>query len=186
MNSTQIRIKKVSTVFCLLFQLLFMAIPLVHIFSWIYAPTALDVSGKFGFFVSVVPKGIEILHSLTTSTKLYGFLVSSIPVIAIECILYFLIRLFKLYSHAEIFSLQNVKYIKKIGYALFIVQITRIICNGFLSMILTWNNPHGHRVATLTISATDITMILTAFVITLISWIMAEGCRLREEQQLTI
>jgi hypothetical protein len=51
---------------------------------------------------------------------------------------------------------------------------------------MTWQNPPGHRAATLSLSSIDIATLLTAILIILISWIMAEGCRLREEQQLTI
>lgn len=186
MTPTQNRIKRVSTVFRLLFQVLLVAVPVVHILAWLNAPMPIDVSGALGFFVSVVPKGIAILSPLSTTTKLYGFAVSGISVIVIEFMLYFLIKLFKLYERAEIFSLANVNYLKKIGYALLIQQFARIICNGFLSMILTWHNPAGHRVAVLTIATVEITAILTAVLVILISWIMAEGCRLREEQQLTI
>lgn len=186
MTPTQNRIKRVSTVFRLLFQALLVAVPIVHILAWLNAPTPIDISGSLGFFVSVLPKGIEVLSPLSTATKLYGFAVSAIPVIIIELMLYFLMRLFKLYERAEIFSLANVNYLKKIGYALLIHQLTRIVCNGFISMILTWHNPPGHRVLVLTIATVEITAILTAFLVILISWIMTEGCRLREEQQLTI
>ena len=186
MTPIQIRIKKVSRIFRLLFQVLFVAIPLLHILAWINAPVPIDVSGKFGFFINVIPKGTEILHPLSIQTRIYSALVSAVPMLIVELIIYFLIRLFKLYQQAQIFSLENVKYIKKTGYALLILQIIRPICDGFLTALLTWGNGHGHRYATITVSGTDLSMVLTAFIIILVSWIMAEGCRLREEQQLTI
>lgn len=184
MTSTQAKIKKVSSIFRWLFLVLLIAVPLVHILSWLNAPVPIDLSG--GFFISVVPQGMKILHPLSFSTKLVGFLIGAIPVVLIEFILYFLIKLFKLYEQAEIFSIQNVNYIKKIGNTLLITQIVTIICNGFLSVVLTLNNPHGLRTLVLTISGMHISLILTAFIIILIAWIMAEGCQLRDEQQLTI
>ena len=187
MTSTQEKIKKVSLIFRWLFTALLIMVPLVHILSWFNAPLPTDISGKLGLFIMFpIPKSLQILHALSLSTKIYGFLITAIPILVIEFILYFLIRLFKLYEHAEIFSVQNVRYIKKIGYALLINQIVTIICDGFLSVILTWNNPPGLRILRLTLSGMNAGMILTAFIIILISWIMAEGCRLREEQQLTI
>ena len=186
MTATQAKIKKISLLFRWLFMMMLIVVPLVHILSWLNAPTPIDISGNLGFFSSVVPKGVEILHPLSFSTKLIGFLIGTIPVIVIEFILYFLIRLFKLYEQAEIFSIQNVTYIKKIGSTLLISQIVILICNGLLSVVLTWNNPPGSRALTLTILGTNISMIFTAFIIILIAWIMAEGCQLREEQQLTI
>ena len=184
MTSTQAKIKKVSSIFRWLFLVLLIAVPLVHILSWLNAPVPIDLSG--GFFISVVPQGVKILYPLSFSTKLVGFLIGAIPVVLIEFILYFLIKLFKLYEQAEIFSIQNVNYIKKIGNTLLITQIVTIICNGFLSVVLTLNNPHGLRTLVLTISGMHISLILTAFIIILIAWIMAEGCQLRDEQQLTI
>lgn len=186
MTATQEKIKKVSLFFRWLFLVLLIAIPIVHTISWRYAPVTIDVSQGSGLFVSAVPKGIQVLHPLSSSTKIYGFLIGTIPVIVIEFILYFLIRLFKLYERAEIFSIQNVKYIKKIGYGLLISQIATIISNTFLSALLTWDNPTGLRTITVTVSGTHISLMLTAGIIILISWIMAEGCHLREEQQLTI
>jgi Protein of unknown function (DUF2975) len=90
------------------------------------------------------------------------------------------------YERGEIFSLSNVTYIKKIGYALFINQFVSAMSQGFVSAIVTFHNPHGFRYANITVTRIDLAMVLAAFLIILISWIMAEGCRLREEQQLTI
>ena len=186
MTSTQAKIKKVSSIFRGLFLVLLIVVPLVHILSWLNAPVPFDLSKSLGFFISVVPQGVKVLHTLSLSTKMVGFLIGAIPVVLIEFILYFLIKLFKLYAQAEIFSIQNVNYIKKIGNTLLITQIVAIICNGALSVVLTLNNPHGFRTLVLTISGMHISLILTAFIIILIAWIMAEGCQLRDEQQLTI
>jgi hypothetical protein len=186
MPPIQSRIKKVSFIFCLIFKVLFVAVPLVHIIAWFNAPNPIDVSGQFGFLINVIPRGTQILHPLDNTTRLYGFLVDLIPVILMELIIYFLIRLFTLYQRAEIFSLQNVKYIKNTGLTLLILQIVRPLGDGFLTAVLTMGNPPGHRYIAITVSGTNVSMMLTAFIIILVSWIMAEGCRLREEQQLTI
>src|SRR3990167_9110297 len=89
MTSTQAKIKKVSSIFRWLFLVLLIAVPLVHILSWLNAPVPIDLSG--GFFISVVPQGVKILHPLSFSTKLVGFLIGVIPVVLIQFILYFLI-----------------------------------------------------------------------------------------------
>lgn len=186
MTQSQVKITKVSSLFHWIFLAIIFALPIVHLLSWIYAPVPFDVSGKLGFFTTVVPQGTEILHPLSVSTKIMGFLVGSIPVILIEFILYFLIKLFKLYKKGEIFSLKNVNYIKSIGKILLLTQFANFICNGILSGLLSWHNPHGFRAIRLTISTLHIGMIFMSFLIILISWIMAEGCHLRDEQQLTI
>ncbi len=104
----------------------------------------------------------------------------------IEYILYFLSQLFQLYEQGVIFSNQNVKYFKKIGYLLLAYQLIDIICSGLLSLILTMGNPPGFRTITVNFSGTNLTVLLTAFMIILISWIMTEGCHLHEEQSLTV
>lgn len=186
MTSTQTRIKKVSFIFRWLFQILFIAVPVLHTVTWIIAPAAFDVSGHFGFFSSAIPQGTVIMHNLTTSTKIYGWLIGAVPMLIVEFILYLLIRLFLLFERVEIFSTANVQYIKKIGYSLLAFQLLNPLFDGLLTALLTFGNPPGHRYASITISGLNIAMVLTALMAILISWIMAEGCRLRDEQQLTI
>jgi len=55
-----------------------------------------------------------------------------------------------------------------------------------MGFILTWRNPPGHRFASITLIQTNIGVILVALMVILISWIMLEGCKIREEQQLTV
>ena len=125
---------------------------------------------------------------LTTTTKILGFVVNLIPTGVQLFVLYFLIKLFRLYEKSEIFSLENVRYIKKVGYTLLIGQLINPIYEVLMSVTLTWNNYlHGvPRYAVITFNGTNIGILLTALMVILISWIMAEGCRLRDEQQYTI
>jgi hypothetical protein len=119
--------------------------------------------------------------------KLLGFFVSAILLGIALFILYFLIKLFRLYEKGEIFSFNNVRYIRNIGYVLLIGQLIASPLNQFLmGLVLTWRNPHGHRFAAITLDQTNFGILLTALLVLLISWIMAEGYKLREEQQLTI
>lgn len=185
-QTTQAKIKKVSFIFRWLFIAIMIALPIINLILWINAPTPIDISGKFGFLMDIVPKGVKVLHPLSWSTKLYGFLVSLIPILIIEFLLYSLVQLFRHYEKAEIFTLKNVSYIKRIGIALLLNQIVNVICNGALSGILSWNNPHGYRVIVLTLSGINLSLLLMACIIILISWVMSEGYRLKMEQQLTI
>ena len=62
------------------------------------------------------------------------------------------------------------------------------IYEGLISMLLTWDNPahQGLRIAKIGFDQTNLGILFTALLVILISWIMAEGYQLREEQQLTI
>jgi hypothetical protein len=55
-----------------------------------------------------------------------------------------------------------------------------------LGFVLTSGNPPGFRVAMATISDANMGVILTSLIIILSSWIISEGCKLKEEQQLII
>jgi hypothetical protein len=99
---------------------------------------------------------------------------------------YSLIKLFRLYERGEIFSINNVNYIRNIGYALLATEFFEPIFQFLMGVVLTMHNPPGQLFFSITLGATNLGIILMSLFIILISWIMAEGCKLREEQQLTI
>src|SRR3990167_8519691 len=85
----------------------------------------------------------------------------------------FLFQLFGLYKQAEIFSLKNVNYIKKIGYTLLIGQLLDPFYQALMTVNLTWSiHP---KILAIGFSGTNIGIILMALLVILISWIMAEG-----------
>lgn len=180
------KIQKVSLFFRILFQIAFVALPIFLIAFWIKGPHHTAPWQGLGMDFSFLPKGVEVLHTLTPMEKFYGFLISLIPNGIDMIVLYFLIKLFRLYEKAEIFSINNVRYLRNIGYALLIGELLSPIYQSLISFAMTWNNGHGHRYITITLDGTNIGIMLLALFIILISWIMAEGCKLREEQQLTI
>lgn len=179
------KIAKVSLFFRILFQCLFILIPLTIGLLWWFAPNAIG-STQLGIMMSVVPQSLEILHPLSASTKLLGFVIDLIFLIPAELVLYFLIKLFSLYENGKIFTMENVHYIQYVGYTLLIGELLNPIHQALLSGVLTAHNPSGHRMMTVSISGFDIGLILSALLTILISWIMTEGCKLQEEQNYTI
>ena len=182
-------IKRVSIFFRVFFQILFIVIPVIQLIGWMHAPAPMIALGGM-INMSIIPRGYEnhILHTLTMSEKMMGFLVSVVPMAIELFILYSLIKLFRLYEHAEIFSINNVRYIRNIGYTLLVGQLIHPFYQLAMGLVLTLGNPAGHhlRFIAITLDQTNIGIILTGLLVVLISWIMAEGCKLREEQQLTI
>lgn len=177
------KIQRTSCVFRWFFTVIFLILPTLLIVSWIIAPQAISLGT---ISISFLPNGIEILHPLGASTKFWGFLISLIPTGIKMLTLYFLIRLFKLYETGKIFSLKNVSYIKKIGYTMLLGQLIHPIYQLLISATLTWHNPPGHRIAKVLVTGSSFGVIFTALLIILVSWIMAEGYKLEEEQQYTI
>lgn len=181
------KIQQISLIFRILFQIAFFILPIFLVVSWIQAPKSLSFFGHMIVFNSI-PHHYPILYTLGWSTKLLGFLISLIPTTVSMFTLYFLIKLFKLYERNEIFSLSNVKYIRNVAYTLLIGQFINPIYEFFVSMIITWHNPEhsGLRYASITFDQGNIGIIIIAVLVILISWIMAEGYKLKEEQQLII
>lgn len=194
------KIKWVSCFFKIFFQLIFIALPVLLILGWLYVPEPLFMLNHM-ITISPIPESYQgmrvfvpgghaeqvILHPLNSTEIILGFLVSTLPVIMEMFILYFLIKLFGLYEKGDIFSLNHVRYIRNIGYTLLISQLVINPLNqALMGIILTWRNPPGHGFFSVTLDHTNLGLLLTALLVVLISWIMAEGCKLSEEQQLTI
>lgn len=181
------KIKNVSLFFRLLFQVCFLIYPIILIIFWLKAPSAFMIGNHTaGFGMNFIPRDTVILEPLLPITKFYGFLVTLIPTAVVEITLYFLIKLFRLYEQGNFFALQNVKYIKYIGYSILAGQILNPFHHALLTAILTWHNPVGERYAIFTLSGMNIALILMSLLIILVSWIMAEGAKLQEEQQYII
>ncbi len=175
------KIKYVSLFFRLFFQVSFVCLIAAQIYGWINAPMQ-------GGFFNVIPKSYQLLvmHQFSLNTKIAGFFVSCIPLFVKLVVLYSLIKLFSLYERYEFFSTQNVLYIRNTGYALLLLEVIKPISEFVLGFVLTSANPPGFRVAMVTMDDANISMILTAMLIILTSWIMSEGRKLQEEQQLII
>lgn len=181
------KIQRVSIVLRWMFQIAFIALPLLLIAFWMNAPLPLSSNmAKFGFVISFIPKGTKVLHALSANMKVLGFLISLIPLSVELFVLYFLIRLFKLFELNEIFSYQNVRNIKYIAYALFVGQLISPIYQMLISAAMTWHNPVGKRMMAITFTGSNIAILLIALMMILISWIMSEAYKLREEQKYTV
>lgn len=188
------KIKRVSLFFRIIFQIIFIGSPLLLVFAWATNPDSVVIMNGFFFNVSFIPSAYRataehanpIMHALSFSDRILGFLVCSIPMAVELFIVYSLIKLFRLYEHDEIFSINNVRYIRNIGYALLVSELINPIYQALMGIVLTMHNPPGHHFFGITWGSNNAAIILMAFMIILISWIMAEGCKLSEDQQLTI
>lgn len=179
------KIKNVSLFFRIVFQILFVASPIVLMIGWIQAPQPLRLFDSL-IRMNFIPNDYPVMHTLSVTERLLGFLVNMLPTAVELFILYSLIQLFKMYGKGEIFSLNNVRYIRNIGYALIVGQLINPIYQCLMGVVITIHNPHGYRYCSITVDQTNIGLLLMAVIVILVSWIMAEGCKLREEQQLTV
>ena len=178
------KIHKLSLILRVFFQITFIAMPIMLIIFWLFAPFFYQNFHAFsGYYI---PSGIEILHPLTWLNCLLGFMIDLLPTAVSMTIVYFLIKLFKLYECGEIFTKQNAKYIGNIAWTMLIGQVVGFIYEGLLSFAMTFNNPSGHRLSFFTFGTYDIYNILTAVMLIVISWVMVEGAKLNDEQKYTV
>ncbi|MCH9770499.1 MAG: DUF2975 domain-containing protein [Gammaproteobacteria bacterium] len=184
----QQRIQTVSKLFRWFFQICFIVAPILTIAAWVSAPHALIfIKEKTGIAINAIPKDIMVLYQyMPVSTKILGFLVSLIPLSVNLLILYCLISLFKLFEKAEIFSKNTVRYIRNIGWLMLIGQVASLVYQALITLVVSWPNGHGHRFVALSMNQANIGVILTAILIILVSWIMAEAHQLQEQQKYTV
>lgn len=186
-------IKRVSLFFRIIFQTLLVGLPTLLVIAWFTDPSSLVLLHGL-INLSFIPQnympsayhGSAIMHVFNLPERIIGLCIGAIPTAIEMYFLYSLVCLFKLYEKGEIFSAKNVQYIRASAYALLLVQIINPIYESIMGIFLTWRNPPGHHFFAITVDQTNLGLICLAILILLISWVMAEGARLNEEQQLTV
>lgn len=181
------KIKGVSKIFRFIFQLSFIALIGLTIIGWTIAPKAIELLGHGnGFRFTVIPDFFPILHTPSIREKIYGFLISLAPLAINLWLVASLVKLFKLYEQGKIFILNSARAIKHSGLALLLSQIIKPFYEAALSPVLTWHNPIGHRTVMASFDGTNLGLITTSIIILLISWVMTEACKLKQENELVI
>lgn len=126
-------------------------------------------------------------HDMSSLNKFCGFLATLIPTGVSMIALGFLAKLFHLYEQLEIFSRENVKCLRRLGFTLLIGQaVYSLIYFPLISLALTISNPPGHRTVNIAFSDQQLALAAIGLAIILISWIMEEGRKLQEEQAATV
>lgn len=155
--------------------------PLVVIAVWLGG-----ISPPKGYFTTArLPIDIE-LDSIRFALRGAACLVDMIPTACVMMSFYYLVKLFQLYAKNIVFSYENVKYIRKIGIMLFLQVVATMLIQPVLSLILTLDAAKGGHVIALGLGSDEITNLVIAGIVILISWVMEEGRKLEEEQTLTV
>ncbi len=172
------QIQRVSKRFRLFFVALIICMPLLSLVYWMAFNNQHDdvtfilhssISGKLDF-----------------TTRLFLFAISLIPVSVAMFGAYTLAKLFKLYENAIVFSAENVKHYRALGFIAIFWVIAEFIRIPLASLAISLNNPPGERFITMGLELVDIATLIIGSIIVLISWVMEEGRRLEDEQAHTI
>jgi hypothetical protein len=187
------RIKTISTYMCVFLNVMLIAFPIYLISRWFLLDWPLCKQLGLDIFLSralITPEGIVNPSDLffTTQMRSIGILTSLLCNITIWLWFYFARYVFENYKNGVVFSIENAKAYRKIGWLVF---IDALICKPLSNMgdvlVATLSNPPGHRCITLDL---DLGICLQyaffGFLLIIISWVMIEGHRLQSEQELTI
>jgi uncharacterized membrane protein len=184
------KIKVVSRLLRVGFQLCFFVVPVLLFFYWLNAPKPLEMLSHL-IVVNMlpdphyVPANFPVINYLSPTTKILGFIFSFIPAGFVLVICHYLVKLFRAFENNEIFTISNVKFVRNISYLLLASQlIGQPIYQALLTVALTWNN--HPKMIMISFNQSNIGILVVSLLIILIAWIMTEGYKLREDQALTI
>ncbi|MBN1683980.1 MAG: DUF2975 domain-containing protein [Gammaproteobacteria bacterium] len=177
------KIKTVSGRFRILFQLIFFTAPIGVFLFWLTVKTPHDVFTVFGISAGIITGHMITLNALT---RILAFFASLIPTGIFMYGLHQLIKLFRNYQKGKIFELKNVNYYRKLGYALLAWVLGGFLYDALISFILTFQNPHAHRIIAIGINSGRIVSLFASGIIILIAWVMKEAYLIHEDGALVI
>ncbi len=162
-NTNLKRIQRVSRFFQWLFLFLAGALPILYLFDW--------------FFSNKLPAFPE---------RLYVIMPALLPMSAFTLGMWFLSQLFAQYAQGKIFTADNVKHYRRVGYVLLIwgfVESLAEIISATLLALPHW--PGGQQIVA-GLELIDVSSFIAGGILVMLAWVTDEGRKLEDEQALTI
>lgn len=177
------KIRTASRILHLVFMSLCWLLPiLVAFFTFFHIDTMIH----YGMFDQVISSSKIYSTDYSLIHKAIIFTIQLLPLSITIGICYRLAQLFHLYEQGSLFELDNIKIIKQISIFMITGELIQIIYQPLITAALSFNNPAGQRFASITLGSTNLTTLITAFIILIASWIVKEAHELKNDVQLTI
>lgn len=173
------KISRTARQFRRLLMVIFAAIPLIHAFIWI----AME---RFPSNIMTPDINYEIVGHLTPTVRILAFFVSMIQGGIAMYGIYLLIGLFRLYESGDVFKPANVRCFRGLSRVLIWWTVGGILTDPLQSLVLTLNNPPGKHILEIGLVSADFTALVVGGLLAVIAWVMEEGRKLQEEQELTV
>jgi len=178
------KIKVTSFYMARLLDFLIITLPVYIIFQWIFMDSAYLVLPEIS-----TPQGLIIWDQVvfTLYSRWFGFFAQLIGFVPFLGILYYLSKVFHQYEIGAIFTMNNAKYYYRIGILLFFdALLAQLISGGLWVAAATISNPVGKRYISISIGTPNFMAVLLGLLVIFISWVMIEGSKIQDEQQLII
>ncbi|WP_147819524.1 DUF2975 domain-containing protein [Salidesulfovibrio onnuriiensis] len=179
------KITKPSKYFALLFKVLFYLYPIAMFIFWLDCDVTNTGELILDYDTESTP-GMGDLADPEMWQRLCSFIAYMIPGAALMYIYHSLKKLFSLYSQGIIFEHENVKCFRGVAWGLIASNLLAIPAGTLISFIITVTNPEGDRLLHMGIDDTDISMVVVGIMLLVISRIMDEGRKMKEEQAFTV
>ena len=179
-----LKIKRTSHILSLLFRTLCWALPLGTAYLILFHLEAMLHWGAWHSIFSGTlienPSQFSLTHRFIILT------IELVPISITVLICHLLAKLFLLYEQGALFEEENIKLIKYISIYMILGEFIQLIYQPLITAALTFNNPAGKRMMSITLGSTNVSTLITAFIILLASWIVKEAHQLKTDSQLTI
>jgi hypothetical protein len=166
---------------------LFFCIPLIigsFIYTWTYGMIK-DFSATDGLSALLPPPTI-CTASLSMFERLLGMFVDGVSVFLLVWALFCFIRILQGFQRGEIFAQHTLYLFAKMSRVVFAWALYDFFESIPLSLATTISHPVGHRVLGVSITSSNVINIFIVGCFLVISSIIYEGVRLKNEQDLTI
>ncbi|STX29044.1 Protein of uncharacterised function (DUF2975) [Legionella beliardensis] len=178
------KIQTVSRILSLFFRVLCWVMPMVTSYLILFHLSGLLEWGAFALIIPAVHVQDTVHFSFLH--RLMILAVQLLPLSITVSICYKLANLFKLYEKGELFAESTIKLIRSISIYMILGEVIQLIYQPLITASLTFNNPPGQRIASITLGSTNVSTLITACIILVASWIIKEANQLKVEAQLTI
>lgn len=125
--------------------------------------------------------GLDTPLQMSSSARLFGLFSSWLPAGVAAYALYQLWCLFGCYARAEVFTLEPVLRLRRLGAALVLMSAARPIGGTLTVLALTLSNPPGQRVLSFELAWQDYLALLFGLMLLAMAMVMREAVRVTQE-----
>ena len=178
------KIQRTSHLLHILFKTLCWSMPFVTAYLILF-----NIEGmlNWGAWSSIISS--TTIHNPSSYSLIHRLIILAIQLLPLSItVMIFnkLSKLFGLYEKGNLFDEENIKLIKGISIYMILGELIQLIYQPLMTVALSFNNPAGERFASITLGTTNVSTLITAFIILVASWILKEANQLKLDSQLTI